>query len=397
MKKNIYLDGAANTPVDPKVYKAMKPFLTKGFVGNTAAIHDYGIQAGIKLEDFRSRIANLLFVKNNEVYFTSGATEANNWVLTSLGMHELNRDCPENKKKKHLVVSKIEHSSIMSVCKFLEQIGFEVTYVSPNKEGVIPVHIIKPLIREDTLLVCVLAVNNETGAVNRVNEIAKEAHKKGALMLSDCTQLLPMGGEYIQLGKKYPNVDYFSFSTHKIYGPTGCGCLIARENTPLYPFIYGGSQESGLRGGTSNLVGAAATAKALELMQKSHKDHYSHLYYHLLWLFYSRLNGKPFLNVENGQYNIMSVNFSKVFGEINTRTPLAALLAPLGVSVSSGSACDALLELEDVPSHVLVAQGIPEQEIINTIRISFTKYTTTTDLDILVDKIIQLKNQLKGE
>ena len=396
MRKNIYLDGAANTPVDSKVYKAMKPFLTKGFVGNTAATHDYGIQAGIKLEDFRAKIADLLFVKDNEVYFTSGATEANNWVLTALGMHELSRDCPDEEKKKHLVVSKIEHSSILSTCKFLEQNGFEVTYVAPNKEGVIPVHVVKPLIREDTLLVCVLAVNNETGAINRVNEMAKEAHKKGALMLSDCTQLLPMGGECIQLGTRYPDVDYFSFSTHKIYGPTGCGCLIARETAPLYPFIYGGSQESGLRGGTSNLVGAAATAKALELMQESHKDQYSHLYYHLLWLFYSRLNAEPFLNVEYGQYNIMSINFSKVFGRFNKKTPLAALLAPLGISVSSGSACDALLELEDVPSHVLLAQGIPEEEIINTVRVSFTKYTTTTDLDIFVDKIIQLKEQLVG-
>lgn len=392
MKKDIYLDGAANTPVDKKVYKAMKPYLTHGFVGNSSAVHSYGIHAEHVVEEARQKCAKLLCFDPSEIYFTSGATEANNWILKGLCLHELSKQIPEEEKKKHLVVLAIEHSSVLSSCRFLESIGFEITYVYPDTKGQVSIRSVIKHIRGDTLLVCAMAVNNETGARIRVNDIGRVAHQKGSLMMSDCTQLVSMGGKLIQLGKNFPNVDYFSFSSHKIYGPEGIGCLIARSSAPLYSFIQGGSQESGMRGGTSNIPGIVGTAKALELMQKDQNDHYRELYNYMLKLLKEKLEGKPFLNVSYGQPNIMNINFSSYFDVDDFRNmSLTTLLTAFHVSCSPSSACDAASAAEDVPSHVLMAQKIPAWQINTCIRISFTKYTKKRDLRIFCDKIIQIK------
>jgi len=398
MKKNrIYLDGAANTPLDHEVFEAMKPFMTKGFVGNASSIHSNGIEAEQAVENSRAKIAETLCVKPTEVYFTSGATEGNNWILLGLCWNEILKDIPENEKRKHLVVSSVEHSSILSTCKFLEKLGFEITYIKPTAEGQILVQSVSKMIRKDTLLVCVMAVNNETGASYLINSMGRLAHLKGAYFLSDSTQLLSLGGEYLKLGEKYPNVDYFTFSGHKIYGPEGIGCLIARENAPLYPLIHGGSQEKGLRGGTTNVPGIVGLAKALELMKKDYSPFFKKCYYYMLSLLNKKFGDKVFLNTYSygGHKNIMSINFSRIFTpEDLGKTPLASILDLFGVSCSAGSACDAASSAEDVPSHVLIAQGLPEEEIFTTVRISFTKYTTKKDIEFFCDKIEEIQNDI---
>lgn len=390
--KNIYLDGAANTPLDPRVFRAMKPFLSKDFVGNSFAIHDFGIKAMMTIEDARMRIARVMGFDSDEIFFTSGATESNNWVLKSIALKEYLK-CQKNPTdtgiKKHLIVSKIEHSSIMSTCKFLEEFGFDITYLSPNASGQITYNAVKKALRPDTLMVCIMAVNNETGAVNAINAIGSLVHRNGSLMFSDCTQLVSLGGSHIRLGL-YDCVDYFSFSAHKIYGPTGIGCLIARKGSPLYQFMHGGGQESGLRAGTSNTASIVGMAKAIELMcKKEYKDHYVELYNYLLSLLNKNFKGKFRLNVSNGSPNIVSINLSKILS--NASVSAATQLSAVGIACSAGSACDSITGEEGVPSHVLVAQGLSPQSIHMTVRVSFTKYTTKRDIKIFIDRLLKLQ------
>ena len=398
MKKNrnVYLDGAANTPLDRKVYKAMKPYLKHSFVGNSAAIHNHGIKAYRKLEECRKVIADCLKVDKSGVYFTSGATESNNWVINSLAFNEMKK--PNGKK--HIIVSAIEHKSVLSVCKRLESFGFKISYVYPHQTGgYITVESVEKLLTKDTLLVCVMGTNNETGSVSHIESIAQKAHEYGALMLSDCTQHLSVGGNFIKLGERNPSVDYFTFSSHKIYGPTGVGCLIVQNDSPIFPLLLGGSQEKGIRAGTSNLAGIVGMAKAVELLcRDSHADHYYKLYCHLFNKLYKlgisdlfKTNGEP------SRYNIISLNCTKY---INCKDQLASRLAAYGISVSAGSACDADNNETDEgvfnPSHVLVALGLPENEIRNTIRISFTKYSTCSDIDHLIKALIKIHKDING-
>lgn len=389
-RKSVYLDNASNTPLDKQVFEAMRPFLKENFVGNTHSIHEFGIRARNAIEKARDQIAEATGFNRDEVYFTSGATESNNWVLKSLAFHEL---FEEKNPKKHLVVSAIEHASILNTCKQLEKMGFSITYVKPEPNGHISVKKISKALRYNTLLVCVMAANNETGVVNAVSLIGALAHTNKSLMMSDCTQYLSYGGKGVHLKSLLQNVDYCTFSGHKIYGPTGTGCLIASKSAPLYPFITGGAQENALRGGTSNTVGIVGLGKAMELWSKNYyKEHYKDLYFYLL----SELNKYkiPYkLNCPRSLYNIVNINFSQFMHD----SELASLLATYGIACSASSACEAGGSGADgvltVPSHVLTAMGIPESEINNSVRLSFSKYTKRSDIDAFVKVIKQLKEK----
>lgn len=387
MKKTLYFDSAANTPLDKKVFRAMKPFLTKGFVGNSQSIHDYGIKASNAVETSREKIAQTLGFQSDEVYFTSGATESNNWVLKSLALQEL---FSEKLPKKHIVVSSIEHSSIINTCHELENWGFNITYVKPDRNGMITAKEIRPALRFNTLLVCVMAVNNETGVKNPINAIGMVAHRNKSLMMSDCTQLLSYGSSECKLREQNPFVDYFTFSGHKIYGPTGTGCLIVRSRAPIYPYVVGGGQEFGLRGGTLNVAGVVGLAKAIELIaERDYRPFYEELFNY----FTGKMIEKniPFmLNVIPVHRNIISLNLSHFMND----TELASTMNNCGIACSAGSACDATSASE--PSHVLVALGLEQKDINNTIRISFSKYTTLKEIDTLVGVIETLYVKAKG-
>ncbi len=386
--KQIYLDSASNTPLDRRVFSVMKPFLAESFVGNSHSIHEFGIKAHEAIENARTLIATAAGFSPEEVYFTSGATESNNWVLKSLAFHEL---FEEKHPKKHLVVSAIEHASVLNTCHQLEKMGFSITYVKPTSDGKIPVLSVKKALRFDTLLVCVMAVNNETGAENNIIDIGKAAHANKSLMMSDCTQFLSEGGIYCQLNKRLPNVDYYTFSGHKIYGPTGTGCLIVRKKAPLYSFITGGGQEFGLRGGTSNTSGIVGLGKAYLMMAaRSYHSLFESLHNYLIESLLK--NNIPFkINGVANHPNIINLNFSMFMND----SELASLLSIYGIACSAGSACEAASgnEIQNTPSHVLVAMGIPEREIYNSVRLSFSKYTTKQDIDKFVKVMKKLKEQ----
>lgn len=392
MQKKVFLDGASNTPLDKRVFRAMKPYMKESFVGNSHSIHDFGIKANLAIEDARDKVASALGVYSDEVIFTSGATESNNTVIQSLCIEELRKAHLGEKAKLHVLCSAIEHDSVYLVCKRMAELGMDVEFVQPNKNGVITVHEIKDKLRPDTLLVCVMDANNETGALNDTFKITRMVKKNKSLSLIDITQSLSVGGDAMNVGKLYPSGDFFTFSAHKIYGPTGVGCLIARRDVQknIHPFIIGGEQENGLRAGTSNTAGIVGLGAAVDyLRSECHLDHYKQLTLYLL----SKCNKYGKVNVPLNKiktyYNIISLNCAEWIDTNN----LAAELSLNGVAVSVGSACDIGKEFHG--SHVLSALGLDEKGMRNTIRISFTKYTRYKDIDRLAEslELIRIENQ----
>lgn len=378
--KEVFLDAASNTPLAKDVLRAMRFYLGEYFVGNSHSIHSYGIRASLAIENARRSIAEVSGFEPEDIFFTSGATEGNNWIIQSLAMHEA---FAVKNPKKHIIVSATEHNSVLRTCKELEQKGFEVSYAQPDYRGRITARTIKSLLRKDTLLVCVMSINNETGVKNLTTGIGDVVHRNKSLFLCDCTQWVSYGGETMKLRKCFPKADYITISAHKIYGPTGVGCLFRRPDAPLYPFIIGGGQERGMRGGTSNTGSIVGMATAFQSMSvNNYRLHYTELYDYLLdKLKYNKI---PFLlNAFPDHKNIISLNLSAYFDD----TELASTYANYGIAVSAGSACDASSVDPDggsAPSHVLVALGLNPVDIKNTVRISFSKYTTKKDIDIFI-------------
>ena len=369
--KEVFLDGASNTPLDPKVFKAMKPFLSPKFMGNASSSHDFGIRASMAIETARDQVAEATGAKREDIYFTSGATEGNNWVINSIAEQQRF----SGMKRPRIICSATEHSSVLNSCKNLIKYGFDVIIINPLSTGNITTPLIRKYLDKETALVCVMAVNNEIGTINEIDGITKVARHYGAKTLIDCTQALSYGGKAVEICKNYPYRNFFTFSAHKIYGPTGVGCLIA-QNADITPFLRGGGQERGKRAGTSNTAGIVGLGAAIS---KIHQENYEEHYLDLFRYFTKQLHSVGQLNITPGQLNILNINFKK----IKHITNLAAVLATYGVAVSAGSACDA--EHDDLqgfnPSHVLTAMGIPEEIIRRTIRVSFTKYTTYKDID----------------
>jgi len=395
--KEVFLDAASNTAMDKKVLKAMKPYLSKKFVGNSRSIHSFGIKAEMAMEDSRIKIADIMGVEVGNVIFTSGATESNNMVIKGLAYKELTSGKPIEEQRRHIICGATEHDSVINACKQLEKIGFRVTYVKPSHmTGRIRGGDILSVLTKDTLLVCIMSINNELGVLNYVNAITTLTAARHIYSLVDCTQYVSYGGEYVELGKQFPHASFMTFSGHKIYGPTGTGCLVATEDNLKAlegaGLIVGGAQEFGLRGGTSNTAGIVGLATAVELIHQQGDTlakYYEELYKYLRIKLVRRFENAVVINTVPDHKNIVSLNCSGEFypGDVDS---LASMLAAYGIAVSAGSACDS--EHDETqgdfnPSHVLVALGLSEFEIRTTIRVSFSKHTTTRDIDFFVEKL----------
>lgn len=390
--KSVYLDNAANTMIDNRVLSAMKPYL-KNFVGNSSASHDFGVKASQAILKSRTSIAQILGYKYNEIFFTSSATEANNTIIKSLALHEIFQN--KAHKRMHIVVSAIEHSSIIQTCKEIEKWGFEITYVQPDQKGVIRPSYIKKVLRKDTLLVCVMGINNEIGSYNNIDAIGKLAQQNFSYMMADCTQLIGtyLGNNRTLFGIKYKSVDFVTFSAHKLYGPIGVGVMIIRSYDILDPLLNGGSQEFGMRGGTSNTAGIVGTAKSIELINsESSYQHYNDLYNYLIqqldkYNIKYRINGIPV-----GK-NIISLTMFELISD-----KLADDYACHNIAVSAGSACDNTHDEtkgDFNPSHVLKSLDMCDPQIKKTIRISFSKYTTKKDINAFIKATLEIKKEME--
>jgi cysteine desulfurase len=392
--KNIYLDNAATTPLDQRVLDAMKLYLNERF-GNASSVHQFGRDTKVLLEDARDVVAEFVGARSSEIYFTSGGTEANNFAIKGIAFNQLG-------KKNHIVSSRIEHSAVLDTLEYLKtRFGFEVAYLSNNKYGEIDLNELSDSITDNTFLVCVMHSNNELGIINDVPSIAKITNSKKVLLHSDSVQTL---------GKMIFNVietgaDTFTFSAHKIYGPKGIGALYIKKDTPIDKFIHGGKQERDRRGGTENIPAIAGFKKAIEILKAEMESdiiHYSKLRNKFLSGVVNEFGDRIIINSyeeisflekdlkesaspspghDASLPNIVNISFNTSKSHFDPESILIKLDLK-GIAVSSGSACTSG---SVQPSHVLKAIGYDDASAKSSLRISFGRFNTEGDVDILLE------------
>lgn len=378
-KKKIYLDYAATTPVDPRVLKAMLPYFSEKF-GNSMSLHSFGQEARKALEESREVVAKLMGARPQEIIFTGSATESNNLALKGVAL--------ANKSKgNHIIISQIEHPSIMETAKWLESQGFEVSRVSVDKYGLVDPQKIKKLIKKGTILVSILHASNEIGTIQPIKEIGKICQKAGVLFHSDAAQTFGK----IEVNVNEMMVDLLTVSAHKMYGPKGVGALFIKEGTKILPILHGGGQEEGLRPSTVNVASIVGFAAACQICQKGMKKEFKRLWNLrekvikgvLKKIPHSQLNGHP----KKSLPNIVNFSFKGVEGE-----SLVVQLDLLGIATSTGSACSTE-KLE--PSHVLLAIGLKPEQAHSSLRVSFGRWTTEKDINYFLKVLPQIVKNLR--
>ncbi len=379
MKRTVYLDHSATTPVKPAVLEAMLPYFTEHF-GNASSIHQFGRPNKARITEARETLAKTLNAKPEEIYFTAGGTESDNWALRSVA--EAYRS-----KGNHIITTKIEHHAILHTCEYLEKNGCEVTYLEVDADGLISLEALKAAITDKTILISVMFINNEIGTMQPIAEIGRIAREKGVLFHTDAVQAY--GNTAIDVDAM--NIDLLSLSAHKIYGPKGIGLLYARQGVRLPSFILGGAQERKRRAGTENVPGIIGFAKAAELAHAELDAHIGHLTALrdkligrvLKEIPYSRLNGHP-VHRHPGNANI---SFEFIEGEA-----LLLSLDMVGIAGSSGSACTSG-SLD--PSHVLMAIGLTHEIAHGSLRLTIGDSTTEEDIDYTVDQLKVIVDRLR--
>ena len=381
MKLPIYLDYNATTPVDPKVVDAMVPYFTESYGNAASRNHSFGWQVEKVVDDARELIGKLIGAGGKEIVFTSGATESNN--LAILGVAEFYK-----KKGKHIISSPIEHKAVIDPCHALEQNGYEITFLDVDKHGCIDLKQLEESIRKDTILVSLMAGNNEIGTLNPIREIGQITRNKEVLFHTDATQSVGK----IPIDVEEMNIDLLSMTAHKFYGPKGIGALYVRRKKPrvrLSPIMFGGGHERGMRSGTLNVPGIVGFAKALELSVEemaSEAERLTGLRQRLLdrlnsELDYIFLNGHPTERLPNN----LNVSFGYVEGE-------SLMMGVNELAVSSGSACtSASLE----PSYVLRALGVGDDLAHSSIRVGMGRFTTVEEVDYAAEKMIAAVKRLR--
>lgn len=378
--KRIYLDHNATTPVHPEVLEAMLPYFKERF-GNASSIHGFGREAKVALEESREKVAKLINASPQEIYFTSGGTEADN--LAVKGTAFANRN-----KGKHIITSKIEHHAILESCKFLEKEGFEVTYLPVDKYGFVDPDDLKKAFREDAILVSIMHVNNEVGTIEPIEKLCEITKEKGAYFHTDAVQSIGK----IPVDVQKLNVDMLSMSAHKIYGPKGVGAIYIRKGTRITSWSHGGHHERSRRAGTENIPGIVGLAKAVEIACRDMEEQSNHLK-NLSETFYRKLTQTIPDVILNGHLekripNTLNLSFKAVEGE-----SIILSLDLKGVAVASGSACTSgTLE----PSHVLSAMGISPEIAQGAIRFSFGRENTREDVKYVVEILPEIVTRLRA-
>lgn len=376
----IYLDNAATTRVAPQVVEAMLPYFTEHY-GNASSLYTLGAESRDAIAGARTIIGDALGADSQEIYFTGGGSEADNWALKGTALAYAS-------KGKHIITSKIEHHAVLHTCKYLEQQGYEITYLDVDEFGLIRLPQLERAIRPDTILVSVMFANNEIGTIQPVQAIGRIARKKGILFHTDAVQAF--GQIPIRVGEM--NIDMLSASAHKLNGPKGVGFLYIREGVSLPPFIHGGAQERKLRAGTENVPGIVGFGRAVELaadgMRERAEREVSLRNYLIRRVLreipYTRLNGHPSRRLPG------NVNFSFQFVEGES---LLIMLDMEGICASSGSACTSgSLDA----SHVLLALGLPDEIAHGSLRLTLTGDTTRQEVDAVVEALKRIVKKLRS-
>lgn len=377
--KQVYLDYAATTPVKEEVVREMLPYYTEVY-GNPSSLYSPGLEAKAGLDEARKRVADLIKADPKEIFFTSCGTEADNWVLE--GVADSLKD-----KGKHIITSRIEHHAILHTCEYLEKHGYEVTYLDVDGDGFVSPEALEKAIRDDTILVSIMMVNNEVGTIEPIRELAVVAKARGVLFHTDAVQALGN----IPIDVKDLGVDFLSMSAHKIYGPKGVGALYMRKGLRITNYMHGGAQESKRRAGTENVAGIVGFGKAAELAGQNLESHMADLR-ELRDYFWEKirtnitgvqLNG----SAEKRHPGNLNVSFDYIEGEA-----ILLMLDAGGISVSTGSACSSK---SLVPSHVLDALGVPITKMNGTVRFTIGDFTTKEDIDYVADVLTKVVERLR--
>ncbi|MDX9910819.1 MAG: IscS subfamily cysteine desulfurase [Phycisphaerales bacterium] len=387
-KLPIYLDHAATTPCDPRVVEAMLPYFTEKFGNPGSRNHSFGWDAEDAVEEARGRIARLLGADRKEIIFTSGATESNNLAIK--GAAEMYERAPAGSTGRgHIITCGIEHKAVLDPCKRLQKEGFDVTYLTPPKDGIVTAEMVRDAMRDDTILVTIMWANNELGTINEIPQIGALCHEKNVIFHTDATQWV--GKMPVDVEKD--NVDLLSFSGHKIYGPKGVGALYVRRRRPrvrLTPLQEGGGQERGFRSGTLAVQQIVGLGKACELCMNEMDAERERLLALrkrlekgiLSRLDVTQLNG----HAEKRLPHLANISFGFVEGE-------SLMMATKEIAMSSGSACtSASLE----PSYVLKTIGVGDDLAHSSLRMSLGRWSTEAEVDYAVEKICSAVEKLRS-
>lgn len=379
-KKIVYLDNAATTKVRPEVVETMIPFFTENY-GNASAIYSVGAKAKEALTDARAKVADLIGANTDEIYFTAGGSEADNWALKATA--ELLKD-----KGKHIITSKIEHHAILHTCEYLEKNGFEVTYLDVDEDGIVSPEAVEKAIRPDTILVSIMFANNEIGTIEPIKEIGEVVHKHGIYFHTDAVQAF--GQVHINVDEM--NIDMLSASGHKLYGPKGVGMLYIRKGVKIKSFVHGGAQERKRRAGTENIPGIAGFGKACEIAKATLDERIkkeSELRDYLI----GRLENEiPYTKINGSRTHRLPNNVNACFRFIEGESMLI-MLDGKGICGSSGSACTSG-SLD--PSHVLLAIGLPHEIAHGSLRLTLSYETTKEEIDYTVDELKKIIETLRA-
>lgn len=376
----VYADNAATTRLSKKALDAMMPYLTETF-GNASSLYDIGQQAHHGVQFARQTVAEVIGADTNEIYFTSGGSEADNWAIKGVA------EAMAKKGKKHLITSAFEHHAVLHTMQKLEKDGFEVTYLPVYENGIVKVEDVEKAIREDTALVTIMYANNEIGTIQPIAEIGKVCHEKGVIFHTDAVQAVG----HLPINVKEQNIDMLSMSGHKFHGPKGIGALYMRKGIRIPNLIEGGAQESGKRAGTEAVYAMVGMATALKDANDNLEENMkkltalrNRLIDGLLKVDCSRLNGDR-TNRLPGNVN---VSFEGVEGE-----SLLLYLDLKGVSASSGSACTSG-SLD--PSHVLLAIGLPHEVAHGSLRLSLSEENTEEEIDYIIECVPPIIERLRS-
>ena len=378
--KRIYLDYAATTPTHPEVVAAMLPYFTDTF-GNPSSIHSFGQEAKGATEEARDKVAALVGARSDEIVFTSGGTEADNFAIKGVAYaNEL--------KGNHIITSSIEHHGVIEPCKFLERRGFRITYLPVDGYGLVDPQDVKVAISDKTILISVMHANNEMGTIEPIAEIGKIAKEAGIYFHTDAVQT----AGHTPVNVNELGVDLLAMSAHKLYGPKGVGALYIRKGTKLVPFMHGGEQERSRRASTENVPGIVGFGKAVEIAQREMGEEVKRLTILrdrlieslLERIEYVRLNGHPTKRLPN------NVNVS---GEFVEGESMLLNLDLEGIAAATGSACSSST-LES--SHVLLALGLSHEQAHGSLRFSLGRETTEEDIDLLLEVLPRIVAKLRA-
>ena len=380
----IYLDNAATTCMRKEAYEKMLPYYTE-YYGNPSGAYELATRSWEAMEESRTQIATMIGAEKEEIVFTSGGTESDNYALKGYALKHKDNG-------RHIITTKIEHHGVLNTCKFLEQNGYRITYLDVDECGMVKLDMLRNAIRTDTILISIMMANNEVGTIQPIHEIGNIAKQKGVLLHTDAVQAFG----HIPINVKEQNISMLSASGHKFGGPKGVGFLYVQKGIELEPFMHGGSQENGRRAGTGNVPSIVAMGEAARLANIEMKEYMEYTVKLRDYAVTRILKEIPFVRLNGHRLKRLPGNMSFCFQFVEGEA-VQVMLDMRGIFVSTGSACSTG---QSEPSHVLLAMGLNEELANSVVRMTISRYTTKKDIDISINAIKEIvfkQRQLSSE